>query len=85
MGQFEADLDRWITGNWGEDSVGPPLVCAYDGTPQEDMGELEQGWQCPTCDRILAEDELVTESEYKMQCKDDEPQDFDEWRDAHDR
>lgn len=81
MGQFEADLDRFITGNYGEDSV-KILVCCYDGTSMEDMGELEHGWQCPTCDHILAEDELVTEAEYKMQCKDDEPQDFDERRDA---
>jgi len=83
MSQWEADLDRHITGNWGEDSVGPLLVCAYDGTSSEDMGELESGWQCPTCGKILTEDELVTEAEYKMQYKDDEPQDFDERREAN--
>jgi len=81
--QMSESLDRFITGNYGEDSV-KELVCSYDGTSAEDMGELESGWQCPTCDHILAEDELVTVEEYQRSLKGDEPQDFDERRCADD-
>ena len=76
-------LDRWITGNYGGDQF-KDVVCPHDGTASEDMGELDHGWQCPTCDRILADDDLITLEAYVRDLAGDEPQDLDERRDADD-
>jgi len=41
-----------------------PFVCPHDGTTSEDMAEHENGWLCPTCERIILESELVSPYEY---------------------
>jgi len=82
---WESDLDRHITGNYGEDQF-QELFCPRDGTTIEDMDSYDnEHYKCPTCEKVLHLEDLVTKAEYKMQCRDDEPDDFDERRDADDR
>jgi hypothetical protein len=79
---MSASLDRWITGNYGEDQF-KPLVCPKDGTDSEDMRDTEDPdvWECPSCGDEYTVDDLISPEEYARNCGEDEPADFDERRD----
>ena len=70
-----ASLDRWITGNYGADNDPDWGVCPDCGASQEDA-EQEDGdtYVCP-CGLTYSNDDAHADP------RDDEPADFDEWRD----
>jgi hypothetical protein len=77
-GHMSESLDRWITGNYGEDQFGPWGCCPACGASQEDAEDVStkdepDHYLCP-CGRVY------TDEEGHPDPRDDEPQDFDERR-----
>jgi len=68
-------LDRWITGNYGEDQFGPPGACPDCGASTEDAewDDPTERWTC-CCGRVYDDNEAHPDP------RDDEPPDFDERR-----
>lgn len=77
-GRMAADLDRHITGNYGEDQLAGEDRCPACGNVVEDFDEDEGAAEC-TCGWVGQMSELVDESEARQRAMEDRAErDYDE-------